>query len=72
MASDMIYLAAWSGGYEAPSYEMFYSAEAAFTKAEEWQKDMSGSDWIDVLELDPTTKTIKRLEREPFTAEGKV
>lgn len=68
----MIYLTVWSGGYEAPSYQMFFSAEAAFEKAEEWEEGMADGDWIDVLELNPDTKIVKRLERELMTPEGKV
>ena len=45
------YLVVWSGGYEAPSYEMFFTAEEAFTQAKSWEEDIQDGDWIDVLKL---------------------
>jgi hypothetical protein len=70
----MKYMAVWSGGYEAPSYQLFRTAEAAFKVAREWQDESPEDigDWIDVLELNTHTLETKRLEASPFMEEGRV
>lgn len=64
------YLVAWSGGYEPPIYQVFFSEEEAMKQAKDWW-DMSTheeGDWIDVLEIDVIANTVARIEspdREP-------
>lgn len=59
-----VFVIAWTGGYEAPSYTVKATAAEAWTQAEEWWKDAKeGEDTLDVLRIDLTTMTIERLER---------
>ena len=67
-----IYIVAWSGGYDAPSYAVKLNAEEAMTQGKEWMKDAEDGDWVDVLEVDPKAGTVKRLEKEPWSEPGTV
>lgn len=60
MTLDYIYVIAWSGGYEAPSYKVANSLPAALKTADKWAEDMEESDYIDVLRITPDTLKIDR------------
>lgn len=57
------FMVAWSGGYEAPSYQVFNTEQEAWDKAKEYAKDMQDGDTIDVLRIDMAQKTVVRLEQ---------
>jgi hypothetical protein len=57
------YLVVWSGGYEAPQYELRLTREGAVETALTWMEDMEeGVDTIDVLRLNLTNLTVERVE----------
>jgi hypothetical protein len=61
-----VYLVLWSGGYEAPQYEVKATEEEAWALARSWLAECreDESNWIDVLRLDPVSMNIDRLERK--------
>lgn len=61
-----VFMVAWHGGYEAPSYVAHYTEDAAWQQADEWWADADEeSDQIDVLKVSPHPQglTVTRLER---------
>ena len=58
-----VYIVAWTGGYEAPSYTAFFDEARAWDQAYEWVEEMEeGVDTIDVLRLDLPSLKMERLE----------
>jgi len=58
-----IYIVAWTGGYEAPSYHAFMTENEAMRQAEEWWADADqDADSLDVLRINPNDMTITRVE----------
>lgn len=48
-----VYIVAWSGGLEAPSYEVKGTEGAALKLARDWTKDArEGVDSLDILRMD--------------------
>lgn len=61
--SSDIYIVAWTGGYEAPSYHAFMTENEAMRQAEEWWADADqDADSLDVLRINPNDMTITRVE----------
>jgi len=59
---ELVFIVAWTGGYEAPSYVVFATEEEAIKQAKEWWADADeDADSIDILRLNPTDLTIERI-----------
>lgn len=58
-----IFVIAWTGGYEPPSYAVKFSLKEASEQAREWAADIKpdSGDTVDVLRIDPETGGIERL-----------
>lgn len=61
--TDKLWMTVWSGGYEAPSYQLHPTLEDAINTATAWADDADEDegDWVDVLELNVDQRTIRRL-----------
>lgn len=59
----MIYMIVWSGGYEAPSYDIKATLTEALAQARKWAEDIDEDqgDWIDVLEINTETLAVNRV-----------
>ena len=57
------FMVVWSGGYEAPSYQVLNTEQEAWDKSAEYIPDMQDGDTIDVLRIDMAKKTVERLEQ---------
>jgi hypothetical protein len=64
-----IYLVAWSGGsqYEPPQYEVTSTKDSAIKLAQKWAQDIGPEDGddLDVLQIDPVTLVLDRIEVPP-------
>jgi len=57
-----LYMVVWSGGYEAPQYQVLDTDIAAWALAQSWADDMDDeSDWIDVLRINGSDLSVERL-----------
>ena len=56
------YIVAWTGGYEAPTYEYRNTRTEAFNLAAEWLGEMDERDTIDVLAIDTDAETVTRID----------
>lgn len=59
---EEIFIVAWTGGYEAPSYEAKSNEADAWNLANEYVEDLEDGDTLDVLRVNLRNFTIERLE----------
>lgn len=59
---NQVFLVAWCGGYDAPSYALKFTKDSAWDQAREWLNDLQDGDTIDVLRLGLTDGIVSRLE----------
>lgn len=60
-----LYIVAWTGGAEIPSYQASRTESEAFDIAARWMLDVEeGFETVDVLELDTDTLRMARLTDE--------
>lgn len=58
-----VFLVVWSGGYDAPQYELRGADVEAWALARTWREGMrQGEDTIDVLRIDLDAMTVERLD----------
>lgn len=69
--NDIMYLVAWTGGYEAPSYFASPFREVAIAKAVEWaaDADFENGDSMDILRITDTIDGMIVERLEDFTPE---
>jgi hypothetical protein len=58
---DEVFVIAFTGGYEAPSYEVKATVEEALSVAETWAEDLEDGDTIDVLRINVKNFTLSRV-----------